>query len=249
MWKISNRIKVVLVKGYILFVFCWMLLFFFVGIRYEAGINPEWRLLYLLVYVIFVLLVIIMVYLMSKVDIAPAHAEPIIKLVSAKGYESFKQMLFKRAENCGFGDIHSGYIGEDIEMTLGFKYTKGATYVLQMVWMQDFETEWVDKATELFWKETANRVGEEKIEYEAVGLIQCICVKRMNKEFKKFTVQNVQQEYKRYQILTAISFGGKKAYICQTKGGFFRSYFRYLSKMFEELTDGILLTRNDTEQN
>lgn len=241
MGKISDKIKAIFVKGYILFVFLWMLFVFFVGFRFESGLNSEWKQFYLVVIGIYGLLVIVMVYLMNKIDIAPSKAKPIIESISVKEYNEFKEVLFKQAIIQGYNEAYSVPMDKGIDNTFAFKKTNGATYILQTIWMQEFDVELLDMATEAFWKETKSYVGKKEIQKQAIGLMQCVCVQRMNGAFRKYIIQNVYQEYKRYQILTAISFGGRRAYICQTKGGFFRSYYRYLSKEFEKITENIFV--------
>lgn len=239
MGKIGNKEKKLLLKGYILFVFLCMLFLFFVGFQVESGWKPEWEVFYKIVIVIYVILVVVMVYLMKKIDITSSKAIPVVKSISVKEYSEFKKIIFQQAINQGFNEPYSVSLKENVESTLAFRKNNGVTYVLQTIWMEELHMELLDIATELFWKETELHVGQDTIQSQTIGLMQCICVQRVNRTFRKFTNQNVHQEYKRYQILTAISFGGRKAYICQTKGGFFRSYYRYLKREFDFITEHI----------
>ena len=236
MSKISNRTKIILVKSYILFVFLCMLFLIFVGFQVESGRKPEWEVFYMIVIVIYGILVVVMVYLMKKIDISPSKVNPIMKTINVKDYDELKNIIFKRAVEQGFENPYSIFSNDKGESTLSFRKNNGVTYVLQTIWMEELHMELLDIATELFWKETELLVGQDAIHSQTIGLMQCICVQRMNDAFRQYITQNVHQEYKRYQILTAISFGGRKAYICQTKGGFFRSYYRYLKREFDFIT-------------
>ena len=236
MRKIGDKEKKCLLKAYILFVFFCMLFMFFVGFQVESELKPEWETLYLIVIIIYVILVVIMVYLMKKIDISPSDVMPDVKSINAKDYSEFKEKIFQQAINQGFDEPNSLVLKEDGETTLAFRKNNGVTYVLQTIWMEELHTGVLDVATELFWEKTELYVGEDAIQSQTIGLMQCVCVQRLNGAMRKFTHQNVQQEYKRYQILAAISFGGRKAYICQTKGGFFRSYYRYLKREFDFIT-------------
>lgn len=236
----KNQTKVFLVKGYILFCGCYLIWLFVALWMAENSESQMWNWLGAISMFVGVILAILMVYMMSKVDIAPDAVEPLTKKVLLKDSDKFKSILFSEAKEKGFKEEKSVLLNERVRICMSYMDTSDATYVLETVEMDDFSQEDVEQATEFFWEETVERIGERKIERRAVALIQCICVKRMNSEFRKFVHQNVQQDFKRYQILTAISFGGKKAYICQTKGGFFRSEFRYLKDLFEKLTKDIL---------
>lgn len=240
MAKISNRIKVIFVKGYILFCFCWILFCEYIAFNVESNTKPEWRTFFFIAFGMGTVFVIIMVFLISRVDITPPKAEPIIKKINVKEYGQFKEQLFEQAIHQGYNKPYQIPGIPDIDNTMAIKTDKGAVYVLQTVWMQELNMEWLEMATDAFWEETEKYVGADKIQTQSVGLMQCVCVQRMNSAFRKYITQNVSQDYKRYQVLTAISFGGKKAYICKTKGGFYRSYYRYLKKEFETITENIL---------
>ena len=232
MGKIGDKEKKSLLKSYILFVFIFMLFLFFVGFQVESGLKPEWEEFYVIVIVIYILLVVIMMYLMKKIDITPSKVNPVVKSISVKNYSELKRNIFQQASVQGFDEFNSLFLNENVETTLAFRKNKGVTYALQTIWMEELNMKFLDAATELCWEMTELYVGRDKIQNQTIGLMQCICVQRLNGEFRKFTSQNVHQEYKRYQILVAISFGGRKIYICQTKGGFFRSYYRYLKREF-----------------
>lgn len=165
MAKISNRIKVIFVKGYILFCFCWILFCEYIAFNVESNTKPEWRTFFFIAFGMGTVFVIIMVFLISRVDITPPKAEPIIKKINVKEYGQFKEQLFEQAVHQGYNKPYQIPGIPDIDNTMAIKTDKGAVYVLQTVWMQELN--------------------------------------------------------KRYQVLTAISFGGKKAYICKTKGGFY----------------------------
>lgn len=239
MKKINNEIKVILLKAYIVFIGCVLLFWLYVQFNVERGFKPEWEKLSYILFAIYVLLVVVMVYLMGKIDIAPSGVSPIVKPIKVKDYSEFKSIIFQSANNYGFNEPYSLSFEENLESALAFRGEKGSTTVLQTIWMEELNTELLDIATELFWKETQLYVGKDKIQREPIALIQCICVQRINSTFRKLTNQNVPQDYKRYQFFAAISFGGKKAYLCRTKGGFYRGQYRYLKREFEFIAEPI----------
>lgn len=241
MRKMKEQTKVILVKAYILFMAIYLIILVCIGIAVESGLKPQWELLSLVGFIVYSILGIIMVVLMSKVDIAPSKVSPVIKSINIKSYGVFRDELFNCAVRQGFEKPYSLPVGESVESMISFKEDAGATYVLQTIWMEELDLEILDEVTEAFWEETKLHVGEKKIEREAVGLMQCICVKRINAAFRKLISQNVPQDFKRYQILVGISFGGKKAYICRTKGGFYRSYYNHLKKTFEVITESMMI--------
>ncbi|MEG0663730.1 MAG: hypothetical protein RR483_01365, partial [Clostridia bacterium] len=56
-----------------------------------------------------------------------------------------------------------------------------------------------------------------------------------------FIEQNVPQQFERYQLPVGISFGCNKIYIATQKGGFFKSKYNFLKKLFLRIIKNIIV--------
>lgn len=177
---------------------------------------------------------------MSKVDIMLDYADPQIRAIHVQNYQQFSTQLFDEAKKYGFSKVEV-FDHSDTNVSIAYKYEKDVIYVMQSIYMKEFDNTIIENTAELFWKEFIKKRKKSNIEYHTVASIQCVCTQKMNYQFKKYITQNVQQQYKRYQIKVAVSLGGKKAYLCQTKGGFSGNVLRSLNLLFEMITKEIMI--------
>ena len=173
MWKLSNKTKVNFVKAYILFCFAWMILFIYVCFCYETGIHPEWKVACLVIFVLYVFFIIIMLYLMSVVNIVPLKVKPKIKKIGVNEFEELKKYILQGADKYGFQEVQIAG-GDQLNMSLALKNDKDATYVLHLVWMDNFDEEKVMRATAICWENIEKWVGT-KMMFQPIALAVCLC--------------------------------------------------------------------------
>lgn len=240
----KEKTKVILVKAYILFCVFWDFAFLYVLIKVDLGINPEWEKAALIMAGIMMCLTILMVYFVSKVDLYPINpnAKPVIKQLNIDGFENFEKHLFQSAKQKKFRDVKQINSDNHLKMQIAFRNEDRQVTVLQTVWMDEFDEDLLKEATDVFWKETEERIGKWRIrDYYVVQLIQCIGIPRMNDQANEFVCRNLPQNVYQYQSLNVIAFDEKLVYICQTEDKFFGDPFRRLEGLFLEITEGLFM--------
>lgn len=234
----KTKTKVILVKAYILFYLFWILASLYVTMKVGNAFSYG-----LLVVSNFILLVLMM-YFMSKVDLYPRNpnVKPVIKQLNIDGFENFEKHLFQSAKQKKFRDVKQINSDNHLKMQIAFQNADRQVTVLQTVWMDEFDEDLLKEATDIFWKETEEREGKWRIRgYFVVQLIQCIGIPRMNDQANEFVCRNLPQNVYQYQSLNVIAFDEKLVYICQTEDKFFGDPFRRLEGLFLEITEGLFM--------
>ena len=232
------KTKVILVKAYILFCLFWMLASLYVTMKVGNAFS------YGLWGVSNFILLVLMMYFMSKVDLYPRNpnVKPVIKQLNIDGFENFEKWLFQSAKQKKFRDVKQINSDNHLKMQIAFRNEDRKVTVLQTVWMDEFDEDLLKEATDVFWKETEERIGKWRIrDYYVVQLIQCIGIPRMNDQANEFVCRNLPQNFDQYQSLNVIAFDEKLVYICQTEDKFLEDPFRKLEGLFLEITEGILI--------
>jgi|GEM_PF-2499738 len=236
------KVKIILMKAYILFCLFWMLTVLYVLCRVEWGINPEWEKAAFIMIGIWFCLAMLLVYFMPKVDLYPSkpNVEPEIKLLYIDGFENFEKQLFRSAKQKGFRDVKQVISdNNNVEMQIAFRSEDREVTVLQTVWMDEFDRDLLKEATATFWKETEERIGKRRMQSYVIQLIQCIGIPRMDDQANEFVHRNLPQNFNHYQSLNVISVDEKLIYICQTEHKFLEKPFRKLEGFFLEIMAGV----------
>lgn len=239
--KMKN--KVVLVKAYIVFCMCWMIAFLYVIGRVELGLNPEWEKPALIMFGVSLCLVVLMVYFVSKVDLYPKklNTKPVIKQFGIENFESFEEQIFQAGEKKQFQDVKQIISKNNVKTQMAFRNEDRKVTVLQTVWLDEFDRDLLQEATDTFWKEAEKRIGKGRIQNYVVQLIQCVGVQKMNEQAEEFVHLNLPQNFDQYQSINVISFDEKLIYICQTEDKFLEKPFRKLEGLFLEIMEDVFV--------
>ena len=111
----KTKTKVILVKAYILFYLFWILASLYVTMKVGNAFSYG-----LLVVSNFILLVLMM-YFMSKVDLYPRNpnVKPVIKQLNIDGFENFEKHLFQSAKQKKFRDVKQINSDNHLKMQIG----------------------------------------------------------------------------------------------------------------------------------
>ena len=163
---------------------------------------------------------------------------PLYATVRVSPYGTFTQQLFQRAASRGFSAPQTVALSEQSNTSFAYLTDEDGTYLLQTVWMPDFDESLVDAASDAVWNSTAETLGD-CLSAGNITLLQLVCVQRMNSPFRTFAARKVYQQERRYHIVCPLSFGGKKAYRRPAKGTFLDPHYKQAEALVEELTDDL----------
>lgn len=238
MEKISKNRSVILVKIYIAFAGIWLLATLSVGFCFESGIHPEWEYLFLFMVITLIGLGMFLMVIMSRIDISPARISPQIFSLRKMETLEMKEKLLQASDAIGFKSTVVTPLTNVSEIVTSFRSQRNAIYAFQTIWIPEYSAVVVEKATDIFWNEIKKHIdGTENV---AIALIQCVCVEAVTPSFHTFVKKNIPQDYKRYQLLSGLALSKQRLYIRQSKGNFFRPYYRHLEQLFRKIIKDVV---------
>jgi hypothetical protein len=127
---------------------------------------------------------------------------------------------------------------QNYEMTLYYNEALDNFYTFALVkteeLTEDIYESYLNKYNEYI-EETNWSVG-----FKNIHLIHCVCVQRINKTFREFIYEEIENYVGRYQLPIGISFGGRGLYIPVQKGTLFPGKYKKLKKLFMSLVENQL---------
>jgi hypothetical protein len=155
-------------------------------------------------------------------------------ILTSKTFEMFQARLEEELYERDFEKVQE-FTKKDYYMALYFKKGLDSVYAFALINSEEMTEEIINDSYTDFWEYTE---GTSKlVKTKDIHLIHCICVKRINKAFREFLYEEIENYVGRYQLPIGISFGGRGLYIPVQKGTLFPGKYKKLKKLFMSLVE------------
>ncbi|MGI6361247.1 MAG: hypothetical protein ACOX05_02945 [Bacillota bacterium] len=158
-------------------------------------------------------------------------------ILTAKNFEMFQARLEEDLYDQDF-EKSEEFLGQNYKMTLYYKEDLNNFYTFALVKTEEL--------TEDIYESYLNKYNEYiegtnwSVGFKNIHLIHCVCVQRINKTFREFLYEEIENYVGRYQLPIGISFGGRGLYIPVQKGTLFPGKYKKLKKLFMSLVENQL---------